>query len=101
MPQPSFSLQNTIDQLILSTPRDTLLAALEAAGDDPDTAAKELDNLGSANASLTKGPTDPKSNPQLAAVSDAVSKLQFLSAPMDGFTSHLLTQLQGSKSQLN
>lgn len=78
-----------------------MLAALEATGDDPDTAAKELDNLGSANASLTKGTSDPRSNPQLAAVSDAVSKLQFLSSPMDGFTSHLLTQLQGSKSKLH
>ena len=78
-----------------------MLAALEAAGDDPATAAQELDNLGSENASLTMGSSDPKALPQLAAVRNTVSKLQFLSAPMDGFTSHLLTQLQGSESQIN
>lgn len=74
LPQPTFSLQNTIKQLILSTPQDTLLNALEVAGDDPATAATEL-----------------------AAITDAVANLQFLSAPMDGFTSHLLTQIQGSE----
>ncbi|KAE9373295.1 hypothetical protein N431DRAFT_544358 [Stipitochalara longipes BDJ] len=73
LPQPTFSLQNTIKQLILSTPQATLLKALEVAGDDPTTAATEL-----------------------AAITDAVANLQFLSAPMDGFTSHLLTQIQGT-----
>jgi hypothetical protein len=76
LPQPTFSLQNTINQLVLSTSKDVLLAALESAGDDVPTATKEL-----------------------AAIGDAVSKLQFLSAPMDGFTSHLLTQIQGSELQ--
>lgn len=74
LPQPTFSLQNTINQLVLSTSNDVLIAALEAGGDDTVTAAQELANIG-----------------------DAVGKLQFLSAPMDGFTSHLLTQIQGSK----
>jgi hypothetical protein len=100
LPQPTFSLQNTIDQLVLSTPKDVLLAALEAAGDDPNAAAKELAGLSPANASLPAGSSsDPRSNPRLSAIGDAVSKLQFLSAPMDGFTSHLLTQIQGSKSK--
>jgi hypothetical protein len=72
LPQPTFSLKGTIDQLIQSTSKDVLMAALEQQGDDPVTAKAELDRLG-----------------------DLVKKLEFLSAPMDGFTSHLLTQIQG------
>ncbi|KAH6691798.1 hypothetical protein BKA61DRAFT_499911 [Leptodontidium sp. MPI-SDFR-AT-0119] len=74
LPQPSFSLKNTIDQLVLSTSKGVLLSALKInAGDDPATVQAELD-----------------------AISDTISELPFLSAPMDGFTSHLLTQAQGA-----
>lgn len=82
LPQPSFSFQTVVKQLLASTSMDVLEQALKLVVD-------------------MKGETDPKKQKDIldAAIKDlpnTLSDLQFLSAPLDGFTSHLITQMKGN-----
>ncbi|KAF3157407.1 hypothetical protein TWF751_002232 [Orbilia oligospora] len=73
LPQPNFSLQAKVKQLISQTPTKILEQLLK----------------------------DDKDGDKLSALKNQLYRLQFLSAPLSGFNNHLVTLLQGSHIKPN